>query len=53
VAREFSRARVIFAEVAAADPADAVASLFAERANRHAEQPPVGRWQGYDTLQIK
>ncbi|CAN5924053.1 hypothetical protein BH11MYX4_BH11MYX4_59480 [soil metagenome] len=53
VARDFARARVIFAEVAAADPADAVAALFVERAERYAEQPPLDRWQGYDTLQIK
>lgn len=53
VARDFSRARVIFAEVASTDPADAVASLFAERAGRYAERPPLDRWQGYDTLQIK
>jgi class 3 adenylate cyclase len=52
-AREFSRARVIFAEVAAADPADAVAALFAERAVHHARQPPLDRWQGYDTLPFK
>ena len=53
VARDFSQARVLFAEAAAADPADAVASLFAERARRYAEHPPLERWQGYDTLQFK
>jgi class 3 adenylate cyclase len=34
VARDFARARLLFAEVAAADPADAVAALFVERAAR-------------------
>lgn len=52
-ARDFTRARAIFVEVAAGDPEDAVASLFAERARRYAENPPLDRWQGYDTLQSK
>jgi predicted ATPase/class 3 adenylate cyclase len=52
-ARDFAAAGQLFAEVAAVDPADAVAALFTERARRYAEHPPLDHWQGYETLQIK
>jgi class 3 adenylate cyclase len=53
LARDLARARSLFAEVVAADPADAVAQLFADRAGRAAEPPVLERWLGHDTRQFK
>jgi predicted ATPase/class 3 adenylate cyclase len=53
VERDFSRARAMFDEVAAADPLDAVATLFGERARRYVTQAPPRDWLGYETLRIK
>lgn len=48
--RGFKAAGMLFDEIAAADPADAVARLFAQRCTRHLGEPPAADWRGFERL---
>ncbi len=51
--RDFSGARDLLQDVVATDPEDAVAALFAGRAERYVAAPPPSDWQGFETLDHK
>ncbi len=52
-ARAFERAHALFRRARDADPEDAVAALFVERAARYAADPPPSSWPGFETLEHK